>query len=417
MNAYLEDKELGKIAEREGVSREKIVKGIERGIIVALKNAKHGEIAESFSPVLVGYGLSVKVNANIGTSPDIADIELEKEKARVAIEAGADTLMDLSTGGNIDAVRKELLKLPLPLGTVPVYDVIYEACRRKTAIGNISEDAFIKACEKHAKLGVDFATVHVGITRENLRVVEASNRVIKIVSRGGAIIARWMRETGKENPLYENFDYLLELSAEHGMALSLGDALRPGAIEDATDKAQLAELLTISKLVERAREQGIGVVVEGPGHVPINEIEINIKLQKAICKNAPFYVLGPLVTDVAAAHDHIAAAIGGALAAYHGADFLCYVTPAEHLALPSIEDVRLGVIASKIAAHAADIARGNKKARALDLAMSKARAKFEWEKQFELAIDKEKPKKYREERKPKTKESCTMCGEFCAMKL
>lgn len=412
-----EEKDIERAADLEGIDKRRIIRGLKKGIIVGLKNPRHCEISMDFAPVFVGSGLSVKVNANIGSSPDIADIELEKEKARAAIEAGADTLMDLSTGGDIDAIKKEILKFPVPVGSVPVYDIIVEACEKKLAISDVDEDMFIDVVEKHAKLGIDFATVHVGMTKENLKIAEKSSRVIKIVSRGGAIIARWIKETGKENPFYENFDYLLEISEKHSMALSLGDALRPGAIADATDKAQLAELLTLGKLVERAREKGIGVIVEGPGHVPVNEIEINIKLQKAICKNAPFYVLGPLVTDVATAHDHIAAAIGGALAAYYGADFLCYVTPAEHLALPGLEDVKLGVIASRIAAHAADIARGNERARALDLAMSRARANFEWEKQFRLAIDKESPKKYREERKPKKRESCTMCGEFCAMKL
>jgi len=327
--------------------------------------------------------------------------------------------MDLSTGGKVEEIhraRREILKFPVPVGSVPIYQAAVEACTKRKGILDMTEDMMLDTIEKHAKDGIDFMTVHVGMTRETLGVVDRSKRIIKIVSRGGSLIARWMRATGKENPLYKEFDYLLEISKKYNSALSLGDALRPGAINDATDKAQLSELRLLGRLVERARKKGVSVIVEGPGHVPINEIEKNIKLEKTLCKGAPFYVLGPLVTDIAAGHDHIAGAIGGALAAFYGADFLCYVTPAEHLALPDLEDVREGVIASKIAAHAADIARGKKSEKQLDRAMSAARANLEWEKQFSLALDKQKPRRYRAERHPKEESSCTMCGEFCAMK-
>jgi len=416
----LDGKEIKKLAKHEGVSRDALLRGMKAGRIVLLKNPKHGEIVhDGFSSAAVGEGTKVKVNANIGTSPDILDIGLEKEKARVAIEAGADTLMDLSTGGKVEEVdraRREILKFPVPIGSVPIYQAAVEACTKRKGITDMTSDMMLGAIEKHAKDGIDFMTVHVGMTRETLRVVDRSKRIIKIVSRGGSLIARWMRATGKENPLYKDIDYLLEVSKKYNSALSLGDALRPGAINDATDKAQLAELRLLGRLVERARKKGINVIVEGPGHVPLNEIEKNIKLEKTLCKGAPFYVLGPLVTDVATGHDHIAGAIGGALAAYYGADFLCYVTPAEHLALPSIEDVREGVIASKIAAHAADIARGKKSEKHLDREMSAARANLEWEKQFSLALDKQKPRRYRAERHPREESSCTMCGEFCAMR-
>jgi len=416
----LDGKEIKKLARYEGISREALLRGIKAGRIVLLKNPMHEEaLGGEFSPAAVGEGTKVKVNANIGTSPDILDIELEKEKARVAIEAGADTLMDLSTGGKVEEIhraRREILKFPVPVGSVPIYQAAVEACTKRKGIFDMTEDMMLDTIEKHAKDGIDFMTVHVGMTRETLGVVDRSKRIIKIVSRGGSLIARWMRATGKENPLYKEFDYLLEISKKYNSALSLGDALRPGAINDATDKAQLSELRLLGRLVERARKKGVSVIVEGPGHVPINEIEKNIKLEKTLCKGAPFYVLGPLVTDIAAGHDHIAGAIGGALAAFYGADFLCYVTPAEHLALPDLEDVREGVIASKIAAHAADIARGKKSEKQLDRAMSAARANLEWEKQFSLALDKQKPRRYRAERHPKEESSCTMCGEFCAMK-
>jgi len=416
----LDGKEIKKLARYEGISREALRRGIKAGRIVLLKNPGHEEaLGGEFSPAAVGEGTKVKVNANIGTSPDILDIELEKEKARVAIEAGADTLMDLSTGGKVEEIhraRREILKFPVPVGSVPIYQAAVEACTKRKGILDMTEDMMLDTIEKHAKDGIDFMTVHVGMTRETLGVVDRSKRIIKIVSRGGSLIARWMRATGKENPLYKEFDYLLEISKKYNSALSLGDALRPGAINDATDKAQLSELRLLGRLVERARKKGVSVIVEGPGHVPINEIEKNIKLEKTLCKGAPFYVLGPLVTDIAAGHDHIAGAIGGALAAFYGADFLCYVTPAEHLALPDLEDVREGVIASKIAAHAADIARGKKSEKQLDRAMSAARANLEWEKQFSLALDKQKPRRYRAERHPKEESSCTMCGEFCAMK-
>lgn len=359
--------------------------------------------------------MRVKINANIGTSPDYVNIDEELEKGKVAVKYGADTLMDLSTGGDLDKIRREILKIPVPLGTVPIYQAGVESAIKKGSIVDMSEDEILKVIEKHAKDGVDFMTLHVGITKESLEKLERQKRIMGIVSRGGSFIACWMLHNKEENPLYKNYDYILEIAKEYNVVLSLGDALRPGAIADASDRAQIQELIILGELVDRAREKKVQCMVEGPGHMRLNEIEANVIIQKKLCKEAPFYVLGPLVTDIAPGYDHIAGAIGGTIAAYAGADFLCYVTPAEHLALPSVEDVKLGVIASKIAAHAVDIARGLDYE--LDLEMSKARAELNWKKQFELCIDKEKAIEYRKRRKPQDKDVCTMCGRYCAVKL
>jgi len=408
----LQEAEKGKItaemraaAKGEPVSAAKLRKLIAAGKAVLPANARHNGL----KPIAIGAGLRTKVNANIGASPLHANLKEELCKLSVALHAGADTVMDLSIGGNIDAIRKQILrKARVPIGTVPVYQAFVG---RKVA--DVSEDSMFNAIEKHCSDGVDFITVHSGVTRKALPL--ARKRLTGVVSRGGSLLLRWMAQTGKENPLYRNFDCLLEIAKENDATLSLGDGLRPGCLKDATDRAQLQELRLLGKLVRKARAAGVQAMVEGPGHVPINQIEKNIKLQKKICGGAPFYVLGPLVTDIAPGYDHITSAIGGALAAYYGADFLCYVTPSEHLALPSVQDVKEGVIAARIAGHAADIAKGIKGARDWDDSMSFYRKKLNWNKMFELAIDGEKAGAYRRNSHAKGKR-CTMCGEFCAMK-
>ncbi len=402
--------ELREVSRAEGIEEKVLLRRVAKGRVVIPRNSAGREL----KPVGIGEGLRVKVNANIGTSPEHVSIEEELEKARVAVRYGADTLMDLSTGGDLRRIRREILKIPVPLGTVPIYEAGVLAAKRGSIV-DMSEDELFSVIEAQAREGVDFMTVHAGITLEALEALEKSPRVTGIVSRGGSFLAAWMRHNERENPLYENFDYLLEIAREHDVTLSLGDALRPGSTADASDEAQLRELMILGRLVRRCREAGVQCMVEGPGHVPLNQIEANVLLEKRLCDGAPFYVLGPLVTDIAAGYDHIAAAIGGAIAAYAGADFLCYVTPAEHLALPSVEDVRVGVVASKIAAHAADLARG--KGREIDEEMSRARVELDWEKQFKLCLDPERAKEYRRRRLPKKSDACTMCGNFCAMKL
>ena len=404
------ENEIKKISKLEGIDEEVIYRRFRKGRVVIL-----GNYVREIEPIGIGEGLRVKINANIGTSPDYISIEEELEKARVAIKYGAHTLMDLSTGGDLDEIRRAILKIGVPIGTVPIYQAGVEAARKKGKIVDMSEDEILGTIEKQAKDGVDFMTLHVGITRESLGKLERQKRITGIVSRGGSFIACWMLYNDQENPLYKNFDYILEIAKEYNVTLSLGDALRPGSIPDSTDRAQIQELIILGELVDKCREVGVQCMVEGPGHMKINEIRANVVIQKKLCRGAPFYVLGPLVTDIAPGYDHIAGAIRGAIAAYAGADFLCYVTPAEHLALPTVEDVKLGVIASRIAAHAADIARGIDEE--LDIEMSRARAKFDWEKQFELCIDREKAERYRASRKPADKDVCTMCGSFCAIKL
>ncbi|RLA84717.1 MAG: phosphomethylpyrimidine synthase, partial [Deltaproteobacteria bacterium] len=359
-----------------------------------------------------------KVNANLGTSPDHADLQEELLKLRLALEAGADAVMDLSTGGNLDEIRRTILRhCPVPLGTVPIYQAAVETAQRKGAIVHMTLDDIFEVIERQARDGVDFMTVHCGLTFRALERLKKQGRVTGIVSRGGAFLATWMIYNDRENPLYEYFDRLLEIAKKYDVTLSLGDGLRPGSLADATDRVQLEELLTLGELVEEAWKEGVQVMVEGPGHVPLDQIEANVKVQKRVCRGAPFYVLGPLVTDIAPGYDHIACAIGGALAAYHGADFLCYVTPAEHLRLPKPEDVREGVIAARIAAHAADLARGRQDAWQRDLEMSRARSSLDWKRQMELCIDPLKAQKLRAERLPTERDVCTMCGKFCAIKL
>jgi phosphomethylpyrimidine synthase len=403
--------EMEAVARAEGIEAERIRRGVANGRIVIPKNVNREEI----SPVGIGEGLRVKVNANIGTSSDFASISDEIEKAEAAVKYGADAIMDLSTGGDLEKIRHEIMKVPVPLGTVPIYEAGTKAIKKRGSIVDMSDDDLFNVIEKQAKEGVDFMTLHAGLNTESLEVVLKEGRTTGIVSRGGSFLAAWMIHNKKENPLYSDYDYLLELAKEYDVTLSLGDALRPGCIKDATDNAQIKELLILGELTKRARDAGVQCMVEGPGHVPLNEIEANIKMQKKICDGAPFYVLGPLVTDIACGYDHITGAIGGAVAGFAGADFLCYVTPSEHLALPDVQDVRDGVIAFKIAAHAADIARGVDRER--DFEMSKARFGLDWERQLEFCIDPERAKACRGERVPHDSEVCSMCGEFCAMKI
>ena len=395
--------------EGDGLTREQLEKGIKSGRIVVLKNAKR-----DIKPLLIGEGTKIKVNANIGMSPDLADEKTELEKARTAIRHGADTIMDLSIGGDTWSLLKKLLKTKVPLGTVPVYQAALDSVKTSGTIIELDENRLFSVIGEQAKAGVDFMTVHVGITQKTLEIADTSDRITGIVSRGGSLLAKWMRHNEKENPLYKEFDYLLEIAKEENVVLSLGDALRPGCIADSTDRPQIEELIVLGKLVKRCREEGVGVIVEGPGHVPLHEIGANMVLQKKLCHNAPFYVLGPIVTDIAAGYDHIAGAIGGAVAGMHGADFLCYVTPSEHLALPNSDDVREGVIASKIAAHAADLTRGVDGER--DLMVARSRARLDWEEMFAHLLDPEMACSVRENRHPGDPRVCTMCGEFCSMR-
>lgn len=409
-----ETEEMRIVATDEGESPQNIRRRIAEGTVVIARNI----LRENIHPLGIGKGLKIKVNANIGTSVDLCDINLEVEKARVAIEYGADTVMDLSTGGNLDEVRRAIIRaVNAPVGTVPIYQAAIEAAKKKGSIVHMTEDDIFNTIEKHARDGVDFMTVHCGVTREIVEKMVKKLRVMGVVSRGGSFLAAWILHNGEENPLYRRYDYLLEIAAKYDFALSLGDGLRPGCILDSTDQYQIKELLTIGELVERAREYGVQTMVEGPGHIPLNHIEINVRLAKTICKDAPFYVLGPIVTDIAPGYDHIVSAIGGALAGLAGADFLCYVTPAEHLGLPSLEDVREGVIAAKIAAHAADIVRLGDRAVARDLEMAKARANLDWKRQIESAIDPRRAIEIRGRLKLKSPETCSMCSEYCAIKI
>jgi len=373
---------------------------------------------KSIKPLGIGKGLRTKINANIGTSKDYNDIEREMEKLRVAIEAGADAVMDLSTGGDIKAIRSQILEnSSVAIGTVPIYQAMVAAGERHGNIAKMAEDELFGIIEKQAEEGVDFVTVHCGVTLKTLQVLKGEGRYLDIVSRGGALLVELMIYNGKENPLYKDYGRLLEIAKKYDLVLSLGDGLRPGCLADATDRAQLNELITLGELTEIAWQDGVQVMIEGPGHVPINQVETNVKIQKELCKGAPFYVLGPLVTDIAPGYDHITSAIGAAIAGSAGADFLCYVTPSEHLRLPTVEDVKEGVIASKIAAHAADIAKGVKGALQKDIEMAKARKALDWEAQIKLSVDPEKARRLRTEGKPSDETVCSMCGEYCAIKV
>ena len=401
------------VAETEGLNAEFIRDGVAQGTIVVPANINHAKLV----PCGIGRGLSTKVNANIGTSSDFGDIDTELEKLRVAIDAGADTVMDLSTDGDISAIRQAIIAAsPLGIGTVPIYQAGIEAIERHGAIVKMTADDLFNVIEEHARDGVDFATVHCGVTQVAIARLKQQGRVADVVSRGGAFLIGWIVYNERENPLYEQYDRLLEIAREFDVTLSLGDGLRPGSLADATDRAQVEELLTLGELVQRAQEAGVQVMVEGPGHLPLNQIETNVLLQKTICKGAPFYVLGPLVTDIGAGYDHITGAIGGAIAAAAGTDFLCYVTPSEHLSLPDFEDVRQGVVASRIAAHAGDIVKGVKGAEEWDRRMSVARKRFDWEEQARLSLDPERSRRVHHQHNS-AGAACSMCGKYCAMEL
>lgn len=397
------------VAEKEGVSTDYLLEKIAIGEIIIPRNKNHNSI----SPEGIGTGLKTKINVNLGISKDINDMELEMKKVDMALSLGAEAIMDLSNYGKTQEFRKKLIeKSTAMIGTVPMYDAVGFLDK---GLSFIKPEEFLDVVRNHAENGVDFVTIHAGINRQNSEIYLRNRRVNEIVSRGGSLLFGWMKMNDRENPFYEYYDELLEICREYDVTLSLGDSLRPGGITDATDPGQISELITLGELTKRAWEKDVQVMIEGPGHVPIGDIEMNVKLEKKLCHNAPFYVLGPLVTDVAPGYDHITSAIGGAIAAAHGADFLCYVTPAEHLRLPDVDDVKEGIIAAKIAAHAGDINK-IKSARKWDLEMSKRRQKLDWEGMFELALDPEKARRYRAESKPTDENTCTMCGAMCSMK-
>jgi phosphomethylpyrimidine synthase len=404
--------EMKEVALSEGVTPERLAADISAGLTVIPRNTTH-----NIKPIGIGRGLRTKVNANIGTSKDKVSFDDEMEKLDILVKYGADAVMDLSTGGPIKDLRRLLLsKSPISVGTVPIYETAVIAAENYGRISKMTTDDLFRIIENHAEEGVDFVTVHCGLTRKAIERLKDEGRVLDIVSRGGSFLLEWMVYNDKENPLYEHYDRLLEIAKRYDVTLSLGDGLRPGCLEDATDRSQIEELLTIGELRDRALESGVQAIIEGPGHVPLNQVEMNIKIQKEICKGAPFYVLGPLVTDIAMGYDHIAAAIGGAIAGAAGADFLCYVTPAEHIRLPNIEDVKEGLIASKIAAHAADIAKGIPGAIELDRKMARCRKNLDWNGQIELSFDPEKVRQWRSDVPPTEQEVCSMCGEFCAIR-
>lgn len=395
------------VAEKEKLDVDLLMRKIAEGRVVIPASVLH----KNLSPIGIGEDLRVKVNANIGSSPDKADLDYELEKLRVCIDAKADTVMDLSTGGDIDRIRREIIKnSPIPVGTVPVYQA---ACNVDDVV-ELDEKDFIKGIQRHVEDGVDFITVHAGLVRKSIPFIK--KRLMGVVSRGGALALKWMIHHNRENPFYENFDDILDIARKYDVTLSLGDGLRPGCLKDATDEAQISELKVLGELTKRCWDAGVQVMIEGPGHIPLHQIEENVRLEKEICHGAPFYVLGPLVTDIAPGYDHITSAIGGCVAAFYGADFLCYVTPSEHLGLPNVEEVREGVIAARIAAHAADIAKGYKGAMDWDNEMSKARSKLDWKKMLSLSINPEVAKVIRERCTDADEDVCSMCGRFCSVK-
>ena len=399
-----------RVAEKERKTAEEIRAGVAAGSIAIPANINH----KNLDPEGVGSGLRTKVNVNLGISGDLIDPEVELEKVRVALELGAEGIMDLSNHGKTQEFRTQLVEMSSAMiGTVPMYDAIGYL---EKALISITPEDFLDVVRRHAEDGVDFVTIHAGMNRRVIESFKETGRLMNIVSRGGSLIFAWMEATGNENPFYEYYDEVLEILHEHDVTISIGDAMRPGCGYDATDAGQIAELIEIGKLTKRAWDAGVQVMVEGPGHMAIDEIAANMKLEKRLCHNAQFYVLGPLVTDIAPGYDHITAAIGGAVAASSGADFLCYVTPAEHLRLPDVADVREGLVATKIAAHAADIAKGIPGARERNNRMSDARRRFDWEEMFGLAIDPVKPREYFESAPPSNEESCTMCGKMCAVR-
>ena len=403
-------KELRQVAQEEAIAEQELLELVAGGQVVIPANVRHTVL----HPHGVGKGLRTKINVNLGVSGDCVDYRVEMEKVRLAERFGAEAIMDLSNYGKTHTFRQKLIETsPAMIGTVPVYDAVGYL---EKDLKEITAQDFLKVVRAHAEEGVDFMTIHAGLNRRAVEIFMRERRQMNIVSRGGSLLFAWMKMTGNENPFYEHYDELLEILREFDVTISLGDALRPGSIADATDASQIAELTELGNLTKRAWERGVQVLVEGPGHMAMDEIAANMKLEKRLCHGAPFYVLGPLVTDIAPGYDHITSAIGGAIAAANGADFLCYVTPAEHLRLPDLSDVKEGIIASKIAAHAADIAKGIKHARQADYRISEARRRLDWEETFALALDGEKARTYFESVPPEDQHSCSMCGKMCAVR-
>jgi phosphomethylpyrimidine synthase len=402
-----------RLAEGQGIREQSLVGGVNDGTIAVVRNNRR-----TIAPLVIGAGVPIKVNANIGSSPARADIGEEIEKMRTAVKHGADAVMDLSTGGDITAIRRAILEeSPVAVGTVPMYEMAIREQQKSKSVLEVTPDEMFEVVEQQCDQGVDFLTIHCGVTCQTVARFKESSRVGGAVSRGGTIMMEWINSSGQENPFYEQYERLLDILAEYDAAVSLGDGFRPGALADATDRVQIEELVVLGELVKRARRRGVTAFVEGPGHVPLDQIKTNVQIQKTLCDNAPFYVLGPIVTDVSPGYDHITGAIGGALAGMAGADFLCYVTPAEHLRLPSVEDVRDGVVASRIAAHAADVARGLPGADEWDRQVSEARQALDWDRVLSLCVDPEKARAYRESLPPGGDDMlCSMCGEFCAVK-
>jgi phosphomethylpyrimidine synthase len=403
-----------KAAKNDAVSCSYIIEGLKKGTIVIPSNI----LREIKSPCAIGKGLHTKVNANIGTSPYRGSIKEELDKLDLCIKHHADTVMDLSTSADLKGIRKAILKRSsIPVGTVPLYEIAVDMKRKGLRFSDAPAEYMFDVIRGQAEEGVDFFTIHAGVTRKVLAVLKKNKRIAGIVSRGGALMAEWMANNKKENPFYENFDRIISIAKKFDITLSLGDGLRPGSVCDATDRPQIEELKVLGLLAKTAHAQGVQVMIEGPGHVPINQIELNMKLQKKLCNNAPFYVLGPLVTDVAPGYDHISSAIGAAMAGYYGADFLCYVTPAEHLSIPTIEDVKDGLIAYRIAAHSADIAKGIKGAIGWDKTVSVFRKARDWKMHINSSIDPERAKDLHNRFKASAKDVCTMCGEYCPLKI
>ena len=416
----LERRELEQIAAAEGVSIEQLERLLDAGRVVIPRNARRAAADRTEALLLkaIGERMSTKVNVNIGTSKDYVNRAEEVEKARVAVRHGADTIMDLSTGGNLDSTRRAVIEaVNVPVGTVPIYQAALEMAGERAVVEMTSDDMF-KAVRTHAKDGIDFVTIHAGVNLNALERLKQSGRILDVVSRGGAFLIAWMIHNEAENPFYEEYSYLLELAKEYELTLSLGDGMRPGCIADASDRAKFMEAITLGELVQRAREAGVQALVEGPGHVPLDEIEASVKVIKQVTEFAPLYLLGPLVTDIAPGYDHLVSAIGGAVAGMYGADFLCMVSPSEHLALPSVKDIKEGTIVTKIAAHAIDLVKEGQRERArrVDEEMAHARKDLDWRRQFELAIEPEEARRIKEHR-PTASEACSICGELCAIKL
>ena len=410
-----DEKDLEKVSSAEGLSLEKLRRGLETGRIVIPRNAKRDIALKA-----IGEGVSTKVNVNVGTSMDYLNLEDEVEKAKIAVKYGADAIMDLSTGNSssLDETRRAILKeVDVPVGTVPIYQAGLEKAEER-AVVDMSADDMFNAVRKHAKDGIDFVTIHAGVNLNSLARLRKSERILDVVSRGGAFLVAWMMHNERENPFYDEYDYLLEIANEYELTISLGDGMRPGCISDASDRAKYMETIVLGELVKRAREEGVQAMVEGPGHVPLDEIEASVKTIKHITDFAPLYLLGPLVTDIAPGYDHVVSAIGGAVAGMYGADFLCMVSPSEHLALPSVNDIKEGTIVTKIAAHVADIVKEGQKERAkrMDDEMAYARKNLDWERQLELAINPEEARRIRNSR-PSESDACSICGDLCAIKL